>query len=101
MDNKEAIEIMTEMIGDGSLNNKEILALSHAIEVMKASEWQPIKSAPKIDWEFIAIYDGKKPAIGFWEEESKSWRYWYECCAYAPKAEPLKWKPLQPPKEGE
>lgn len=54
-------------------------------------KWKDISTAPKEDWEFILIDDGEEISIGFWSDDENSFCHWYQCCHYAPKANPIAW----------
>jgi hypothetical protein len=119
MDNKEAIERL-EVIMVGNSNSKLNQALSHAIDVMKASEvsndWQPIETAP-MEGSFVLLTGGKfcsnweknqpKPdfVIGRWENDPRwegDWIIYYDLTGCGRYYDPTHWMPLpQPPKEGE
>jgi hypothetical protein len=120
MNNKEAIRILEYRLNiikqirdEGGMKetaDENIEALSHAIEVLKASEWQPIETAPKNGSVFYGVGYTQIPCrykpYSAYSQEYKNgikgrWQVADEYGGWNNTKEPPKnWIP-QPPKEGE
>jgi hypothetical protein len=100
MNTKEAIATLKTLLSFARHPSVEATAFEHAIEVMKASEWQLIESAPRDGTEILAF---EYPSIMVMRFERNKWEQ-----ADAQNSEwdtdeqsPTHWMPLPKPPQGE
>lgn len=77
MTNEEAIKVLTHvmMVAKAMDDTKTGLALTRAIEVLKANTWRPIESAPKYGKTFLCRRKNEPHVTfeAFIDKESESW----------------------------
>ena len=61
------------------------------------TEWQPIETAPKDDYQEILVFHNGGITIARWYEENQEWVYQHELLSLDSVASPTHWMPLPEP----